>query len=60
MRRWRSPPQVIVIHHNAEGANFKSTLFALIRRAFGDAFVKCASALLSPGTSSSPAACVVV
>jgi putative DNA primase/helicase len=46
--------QVIVIHHNVKGANGKSTLFALIRRAFGDAFVKCASALLNPGPSSSP------
>ena len=46
--------QVIVFHHNVQGANGKSTLFVLIKRAFGELFVKCSSALLSAATSSSP------
>jgi hypothetical protein len=48
--------QVMVIHHSLRGANGKSTLFALIRKAFGSLFIKCASALLNPsnGSASGP------
>ena len=46
--------QVLVIHHNVKGANGKSSLFALIKRAFGALFVKCASSLLNCASSVSP------
>jgi P4 family phage/plasmid primase-like protien len=42
--------QVMVIHHNVSGSNGKSTLFALVKRAFGDLFVKCDSKMLAPST----------
>lgn len=38
--------QVVVIHHNQQGSNGKSTLFALVRKAFGALMVKCAASAL--------------
>ena len=46
---------MIVFHHNVKGANGKSTLFALIKMAFGELFVKCSSSLLSSSAASSSA-----
>lgn len=38
--------QVIVFHHNVQGSNGKSSLFALLKAAFGDYMVKCAASAL--------------
>ena len=39
--------QVIVFHHNSDGANGKSTIFILVRRALGELHESCQSSLLS-------------
>lgn len=39
--------QVVVVHHNTQGANGKSSLFGLIKQAFGALYMKCSSNLLA-------------
>ena len=46
--------QVIVFHHNLQGSNGKSTLFALLKAAFGELMVKCAASALSGGGKGGP------
>jgi hypothetical protein len=48
------PRKVLVVHHDVHGvagACGKTTLFALVAKAFGDLFVKCASSMAATGAA---------
>ena len=48
--------QIIMFHFCLRGSNGKTTLFELVRTAFGALFIKCASTLLNPATITTPSA----
>lgn len=48
--------QVVVFHHNVAGSNGKSTLFGLIKEAYGKLYIKCGSSLLAASSSRTAAA----
>ncbi|GAX86205.1 hypothetical protein CEUSTIGMA_g13619.t1 [Chlamydomonas eustigma] len=45
--------QVILFHYNVQGSNGKSTLFSLVRKAFGELMMKCSSSLIVSPTHTS-------
>ena len=46
--------QVIMVHYNAAGANGKSTLFALVKHAFGSLYTACSPTLLVASSFNNP------
>jgi P4 family phage/plasmid primase-like protien len=46
--------QCILIHYNISGSNGKTTLFSLVKKAFGSYFMKCNIALLYPSSFNNP------
>ena len=43
----RKNEQILLVHYNTAGSNGKSTLFSIIKRAFGSLYMTCAPALLA-------------